>query len=84
MLKNFLRKWWNGGDEPFTIACDVSHWHGGDTDPITGRDREQLFRVRGIHTAKRFAMKWVNDHVHGQARVLKGHIFWPDEIDYSI
>ena len=77
MIK-LIKKWWRGRDEKFTVACDLSRWNGGDSGP-DGKDRELLFRVIGCREAKRVASRWVCVHPAGQARVLSGWHYWPDE-----
>lgn len=71
-LKNLFREWLRGGHSQFTVACDYSPWHAPN-------GRERLFRVRGRKTARQVASNWVLDHPCGQARVIRGWLFWEDE-----
>jgi hypothetical protein len=69
----WLRCWWRGGDEKYTVACDRSpFWYPGN-------DREMLFHVVGRKAARRVARRWVSAHPCGQARVIEGHVSFEEQ-----
>lgn len=52
---------------PFTVACDLhALWN-----PINRE--EVLFHVRGLARARWLGKRWVREHPHGQARILRRH-----------
>jgi hypothetical protein len=59
----------------FTVAHDLSpFWN-----PIN--QREELDHVKGLWRARIFCRLWVMEHPMGQARILKGWHYWPEEKD---
>jgi len=69
-LKHYLKR---RVKDPFTVACDQSPFW----TPLN--ERESLIRVNGLWRARREARKWVRRYLRGQARILKGWHYWPEE-----
>ena len=59
----------------FTVACDISPY----PYPHITNNRESLMRVAGLRKARRLARHWCRRHPSGQARIVEGWRFWPDE-----
>lgn len=63
--KYFLKK--------YTLACDLAPFWGPHNE------REQLFHYKGLFWTRHEAKKWCRIHSNGQARVIPGWIYWPEE-----
>jgi hypothetical protein len=70
MFKSFKAWWYRRYSEPFTVACDRAPFNSAWTD------REELFHVIGLATARSLGYKWVRKHTHGAARFIPGHHYW--------
>jgi len=70
-IKAWLRKEFT---DKFTVAYDRSpFWRPGFNE------REELERKKGLFFARHFARCWVAKHPMGQARIIKGWHYWPEE-----
>jgi hypothetical protein len=69
-----IKKWfYKMFKDPFTVACDYSHFWS----PIN--QQEILTHTNGLFKARRLAKDWCYNHSSGQARILEGHVNWEDK-----
>lgn len=68
-----LKNWYKSLTDKYTVAHDVSpFWN-------VLNQREELEHVIGLWRAEMFCRNWVLKHPMGQARIIKGWLYWPDQ-----
>lgn len=73
-MLDWLKNWLNRRlKEPFTVAHDL----GPFWNPIN--TREELDHVKGLWRARILCRLWVWKHSYGQARIIEGWKYWPEE-----
>lgn len=60
-----IKRWWRGGDEPFSVVC-VAYWYNSIFD--------RTIWLRGRKAARRIARRWVRKWKSGIAEVHHGYV----------